>query len=206
MNIPKIESYSLKFPEFNIISRVKWKHDNNRSILLVHDMQTYFLNFFHSDLRQELIRNCQKLIAYSRKNNIPIVYTAQRGDMTKKERGLLYDIWGKGMSRKDEHTAIVKELAPQPEDSILAKWRYSAFHATSLGDIFLKEKRDQIILCGVFAHIGIQTSSVDAYSRDIEVFLIQDAIADFSKQIHLQALIYADKCCAKVLPTQEICK
>ncbi|MDE1480460.1 isochorismatase family protein [Xenorhabdus bovienii] len=206
MGIPKIESYTLKSPEFNVISRVKWKHDNNRSILLLHDMQAYFLDFFYSDLRQELISHCKNLITYARKNNIPIVYTAQRGNMTKKERGLLYDIWGQGMSSKDEHTDIVKELAPQSEDRILAKWRYSAFHTTSLDEIFLEEKRDQIIICGVFAHIGIQTSAVDAYSRDIEVFLVQDAIADFSKQDHLQALIYAAECCATVLPTQKVCK
>ncbi|WP_338885684.1 isochorismatase family protein [Xenorhabdus sp. TH1] len=206
MSIPKIESYSLKSPEFNVISRVNWKHDNSRSILLVHDMQAYFLDFFSSDLKQELINHCQNLIAHARKNNIPIVYTAQRGDMTQKERGLLYDIWGKGMSSKDEHTAIAKELAPRSEDRVLAKWRYSAFHATPLDEIFLEEKRDQIIICGVFAHIGIQTNAVDAYSRDIEVFLVQDAIADFSKQAHLQALIYAAECCAKVLPTQEVCK
>ncbi|OTA18554.1 2,3-dihydro-2,3-dihydroxybenzoate synthetase [Xenorhabdus vietnamensis] len=206
MSIPKIESYTLQSPEFNVVNSVKWKHDNNRSILLIHDMQTYFLDFFSLDLKQELVKNCQKLVSYARKNNLPIVYTAQCGDMSEKERGLLYDIWGKGMNSKTEHTDIVKEIAPREEDTVLTKWRYSAFHATPLDEIFIEKKRDQIIICGVFAHIGIQTSAVDAYSRDIEVFLVQDAIADFSKQAHLQTLIYATECCASVLPTEEVCK
>ncbi|MCX4028188.1 isochorismatase family protein [Endozoicomonas sp. SM1973] len=206
MSIPQIENYELRSPELSAENIVKWEKENNRSILLVHDMQKYFLSLFPSSLRRELVENCQKLVSYARKHHIPVVYTAQRGNMTEKERGLLIDIWGKGMSRDPAHTAITEEIVPQDEEAVLAKWRYSAFHSTPLDKIFLEHKRDQIIICGVYAHIGVLASAVDAYSRDIEVFLVQDAIADFSKQAHLQALNYAAECCAKVIPTQEVCK
>lgn len=188
MSIPQIEDYSLQAPDLSATNIVKWEQEDGRSILLVHDMQKYFLDLFPSALRKTLINNCQKLVSHARKYDIPVVYTAQCGDMTKKERGLLFDIWGKGMSSRTEHTAITGEIAPMAGDEVLTKWRYSAFHATSLDETFRKKNRDQIIICGVFAHVGVLASAVDAYSRDIEVFLVQDGIADFSKQTHLRAL------------------
>ncbi|MBU2849946.1 isochorismatase family protein [Acidithiobacillus ferrivorans] len=206
MSIPQIEDYLLQAPDLSATNIVNWEQEDGRSILLVHDMQKYFLNLFPPALRKKLIDNCQKLVSHARKYDIPVVYTAQCGDMTKKERGLLFDIWGKGMSSRTEHTAITGEIAPMAGDEVLPKWRYSAFHATSLDEIFRKKNRDQIIICGVFAHVGVLASAVDAYSRDIEVFLVQDGIADFSKQTHLQALNYAAECCAKVLPSREVCK
>ncbi|GAA5444269.1 phenazine biosynthesis protein PhzD [Microbulbifer sp. NBRC 101763] len=206
MSIPRIENYTLQASDLSADNIVNWSKVNSRSILLVHDMQQYFLKMFPNPLRRALIENCQTLVLYARKHNIPVVYTAQCGDMSEKQRGLLFDIWGKGMSNSPEHTAITEEIAPREEDSVLAKWRYSAFHATSLDDIFHNTHRDQIIICGVFAHIGVLASAVDAYSRDIEVFLVQDSIADFSKQDHLQTLNYAAECCAKVLPTEEVCQ
>lgn len=206
MSIPQIEDYSLQAPDLSATNIVKWEQEDGRSILLVHDMQKYFLDLFPSALRKTLINNCQKLVSHARKYDIPVVYTAQCGDMTKKERGLLFDIWGKGMSSRTEHTAITGEIAPMAGDEVLTKWRYSAFHATSLDETFRKKNRDQIIICGVFAHVGVLASAVDAYSRDIEVFLVQDGIADFSKQTHLRALTYAAECCAKVLPSREVCK
>jgi len=206
MSIPQIENYTLRAPELRAVNVVAWQKDDDRSVLLVHDMQKYFLDLFPSPLREELIENCRQLLAHARERGIPVVYTAQRGDMSSAERGLLFDIWGKGMSSRADHASIVDDLAPRAGDTVLAKWRYSAFHATPLHETFKSQDRDQIIICGVYAHIGVIASAIDAYSSDIQVFLVQDAIADFSKHAHMQALAYAAECCAKVLSTREVCQ
>ena len=206
MVIPRIEDYELHAPELSAANIVTWTQDDRRSLLLVHDMQQYFLDRLPQAVRGSLLENCRRLVAHARAHDVPIFYTAQRGDMSPKARGLLYDIGGKGMSSATTHTAIPEVIAPRPQDAVLAKWRYSAFYATSLGEAFREHARDQIIICGVYAHIGVLASAIDAYSRDIQVFLVQDAIADFSKQKHAQALSYAAECCAKVLPVSEVCK
>lgn len=206
MGIPRIEDYELHAPELSAANTVTWAQDDSRSILLVHDMQEYFLDLLPQALRRSLVESCRRLVAYARAHDVPIFYTAQRGDMSPKERGLLYDIWGKGMTSATAHTAIAAPIAPRSQDIVLTKWRYSAFHATALDEAFRKHGRDQIIICGVYGHIGVLASAIDAYSRDIQVFLVQDAIADFSKQAHVQTLNYAAECCAKVLPVSEVCK
>ena len=64
--------------------------------------------------------------------------------------------------------------------------------------------RDQLILCGIYAHIGVLMTAVDAYTHDIQPFLVSDAVADFSAERHRMALDYAARCCAVVLSTREL--
>ncbi|RLM27273.1 phenazine antibiotic biosynthesis protein [Brenneria alni] len=204
MTIPAIEEYDLGSPELSVKNKVTWSIEPTRSLLLVHDMQDFFLNLLPQNLRNTLIKNCQNLIGWAREKSIPIVYTGQKGNMSSKERGLLYDFWGAGMSADPKHTKIAATLSPQPGDAVLKKWRYSAFFSSELADIFNTQRRDQMIICGVYAQIGILTTALDAYSRDIEVFLVQDGIADFSHAAHQHMLMYAASCCASVLPVEEV--
>lgn len=204
--IPPIEDYDLHAPELRAANVVTWTHDPARSALLVHDMQAYFLALLPPALRRGLVENCRTLVDHARAKQVPIFYTAQRGDMSPQERGLLRDFWGDGMRSAPEHTAIAEALAPRPRDTVLTKWRYSAFFATALEEALRGDGRDQLILCGVYAHIGVLATALDAYARDIQVFLVQDAVADFSRQAHAQALRHAAACCARVLPAREVCE
>jgi isochorismate hydrolase len=64
--------------------------------------------------------------------------------------------------------------------------------------------RDQLIVCGVYAHVGVLMSAVEAYTHDIETFLVADAVADFSATDHRMALEYAARTCAVVTTTKEV--
>lgn len=205
MSIPSIQEYALNDPAFQVNNRVTWQPDNQRALLLIHDMQQYFLDLLPPQLRTQVVHNCQRLLKYARAHSIPVVYTAQCGDMSKRERGLLADIWGPGMRRIESHTSITPALSPTAKEYVLDKWRYSAFFSTPLDDIFRHSGRDQIVVCGIYAHIGVMSTAVDAFSRDIEVFLVKDAIADFSQAAHAQALTLAAESCAKVLAVDEVC-
>ncbi|CAM3814836.1 isochorismatase family protein [Serratia silvae] len=204
MAIPNIEEYDLSSLETTISNKVDWRISPSRGLLLVHDMQNFFLNPLPGLLRNTLLENCAQLINWARENSIPVVYTGQKGSMNAKERGLLYDFWGAGMQADPIQTAITPLLAPQLGEPVLKKWRYSAFFSSELADIFTAQMRDQIIICGVYAQIGILTTALDAYSRDIEVFLVQDAIADFSQDAHQRMLAYAASCCASILSVEEV--
>ena len=204
MGIPRIAEYDIERSGVNVNNIVHWEWEPSRSLLLVHDMQQFFLAPFPEKMKQALVNNCAALIDMARAHDIPIVYTGQKGSMTAKERGLLQDFWGKGMAAELEHTKIVHELSPHSRDYVLNKWRYSAFFSTSLDEILKDNARDQIIICGVYAHIGILTTALDAYSRDIKVFVVNDATADFNEKSHTDMLSYAAKCCAKIVSTRGI--
>lgn len=59
-------------------------------------------------------------------------------------------------------------------------------------------RRDQLVLCGVYAHVGVLATAIEAFTNDIQVFLVADATADFSAEYHRSALKYAAERCARV--------
>ena len=88
-----------------------------------------------------------------------------------------------------------------PGDWQFTKWRYSAFFRSELRDQMREAGRDQLIICGVYAHVGVLATAVEALSHDIQAFLVADAIADFSAGYHRMALEYAAGRCAVVVTT-----
>lgn len=202
--IPDITAYRLPargdLPE----RLVPWTVDPSRAVLLVHDMQRYFLRPFAKNLAEQLTVNASAVLAHCRAAGMPVAYTAQPGSMSTQDRGLLRDFWGPGMRVDPADREIVDVLAPAPGDWRLTKWRYSAFHRTDLLERMRSSGRDQLILCGIYAHIGVLMTAVDAYTHDIQPFLVSDAVADFSAERHRMALDYAARCCAVVLSTREL--
>ncbi|MGW0831781.1 isochorismatase family protein [Streptomyces prunicolor] len=186
-------------------ARVTWSPDPERAVLLVHDMQEYFLRPYTPDRSPatELLHNCRLLRARCADLGVPVAYTAQPGDMSDEQRGLLKDFWGAGMSSRAEDRRIVEPLAPRPSDQVFTKWRYSALIRSGLLDLLHETGRDQLIICGVYAHVGILMTAVDAFSHDIQPFLVADAVADFSLDRHRLALNYAAQNCAALTTTRD---
>jgi isochorismate hydrolase len=203
--MPTIEAYPLptagNLPAANT---ARWIVEPGRAALLVHDMQHYFLRAIPEPLRGQLIANAARLRRACATAGMPVAYTAQPGDMTERERGLLKDFWGPGMTATAQDRQIVEPLAPGPEDWSLTKWRYSAFHKSDLLDRLRANGRDQLVICGVYAHVGVLASAVEAFTNDIETFLVADAVADFSEAYHQSALKYAAERCAVVALTDDV--
>lgn len=203
--IPPIEPYALPTRESLPANTADWAPDADRAALLVHDMQRFFLAPLPADtLRRALTGNVARLRADCAAREVPVAYTAQPGGMTPEERGLLADFWGPGMSPEPEHREIADGLAPAPGDQIFTKWRYSAFHRSGLLEWLRATGRDQLIICGVYAHVGVLMTAVDAFSHGIQPFLVADATADFSEGHHRSALEYAAGRCAMVLTGSDV--
>lgn len=181
-----------------------WTPDPARAVLLVHDMQRYFLAPFPESVRTWLVQNAATVRDRCAALGVPVAYTAQPGSMTAEQRGLLADFWGPGMRAAPADREVVDELAPVDGDWRLTKWRYSAFFNSPLLERMRAEGRDQLILCGVYAHVGVLMTAVEAFTHDIQPFLVADAVADFSEQYHRLALDYAAERCAVVLTAKEV--
>lgn len=202
--IPTIESYSMPTADELTGNAAGWTVDPDRAVLLVHDMQRYFLRPLPAETRAELVRNAAALRERSAELGVPVAYTAQPGGMSAEERGLLKDFWGPGMRVDPADRQVVEPLAPAPQDWVFTKWRYSAFHRTDLMARMRELGRDQLVICGVYAHVGILATALEAFTHDIRTFLAADAVADFSREHHVLALDYAAGRCAVVAPTAEL--
>ncbi|MBW1601482.1 isochorismatase family protein [Streptomyces sp. JJ66] len=202
--IPPIEPYSLPSAEVLPPNTAHWTVDPGRVALLVHDMQHYFLQPFPRAVRDPLVRNAARLRRQAVASGVPVAYTAQPGGMSDEQRGLLKDFWGPGMRVDPADRAVVEPLAPAPRDAVFTKWRYSAFHRSGLLRWLREHGRDQLVICGVYAHVGVLMSVVEAFTHDIQPFLVADAVADFSADDHRLAIEYAARRCAVVTTTDSI--
>ena len=205
MSIPAIQPYPMPTEAELPPGPLTWRPDPRRAVLLVHDMQRYFVDCFPVGRPPltDLLDNVARLRKAAGDLGIPVVYTAQPA-MTRTERGLVYDLWGAGMGADPDRRAIVPEAGRSPEDVVCAKYRYSAFHASELDETIALYERDQLIVCGVFAHIGCLLTACDAYARDLQTFYVADAVADFSAEHHRMAIDYATRICAVTLTTRRL--
>ncbi|MDX6805094.1 isochorismatase family protein [Terrihabitans rhizophilus] len=202
MGLPKIGAYALPAAHEIPESRVGWKPELNRAALLIHDMQNYFVRAFTPDASPiaPAIANINRLRAMCDALGIPVIYSAQPGYQDPRDRGLQSDIWGPGMGSDPEHAGIFADLAPGPDQIVLTKWRYSAFQRTNLEHVLRVRGRDQLIISGVYAHIGCMLTAADGFMRDFQPFFVADALADFSRERHDMAVSYvADRCGCAIL-------
>lgn len=207
MSIPRIADYPLPTADTFPQARVRWQVDPARAVLLVHDMQRYFLRFYdrQGSLLPAVIGHIRQLRQWADAHHVPVVYTAQPHQQPAGDRALLNDMWGPGLPAADPaEQPIIDELIPRPHDTVLDKWRYSAFQRSDLKARMQGQQRDQLIICGVYAHIGCMMTAVDAFMNDIQPFLVGDAIADFSERQHRLALDYIATTAGQLLTTRQL--
>ncbi|MFY1638089.1 isochorismatase family protein [Solwaraspora sp. WMMB335] len=185
--------------------QVSWQVDWNRAVLLVHDMQQHFVRSFPADDEplRTTVANIARLRHRCRRAGAPVVYSVQPPGQTFDQRGLLADFWGAGI-QDDAGAAVIDALEPGAEDTLMTKWRYSAFHRTRLAQLLRESGRDQLVVCGVYAHIGVQETAADAFMHDVRPFVAGDAVADFSRREHDTALSYLAARCAVVAATDDL--
>ena len=206
MAIPTLTSYALPGAHQLPTNKVQWTLEPRRAALLIHDMQAYFLNFWgeNSPLIDQVVANIARLRAWCKAQDIPVFYTAQPNQQSDADRALLNDMWGPGLNKHPEQQKIIDALAPDAHDQVLTKWRYSAFHRSPLESILQEMGRDQLIITGVYAHIGCLTTATDAFMRNIQPFMVADALADFSRDEHMMALTYTAGRSGKVVMTADL--
>lgn len=206
MSLSAIAPYELPSLGSWPASRASWTLEPRRAALLVHDMQQYFLAPYDADQPplRAAIPNVQELAAACRAADVPVVFSAQPAEQDRAERGLLWDLWGAGLAQRPELSGLGAGLHVLPQDVLLHKRRYSAFFGTKLSSLLHEQGRDQLVICGVYAHIGCLATALEAFMLGVQPFVVADATADFSFEDHRTALRQVARTCGVVSTTQAL--
>jgi bifunctional isochorismate lyase / aryl carrier protein len=186
------------------LNKVGWPLDARDAVLLVHDMQQFWLDFFMD--AQPVLQAVQQLVQAARAAKIPIIYTQGERPKHQAERALGLDMWGPGLAHPDitaQDVAITASIAPHEDDFVIEKVRVSAFYETPLSALLAKLGRKQLWVCGVFAHHGVMVTSIEAFMRNYKVQLIADALGDYSEDDHWMALRYVAQTCGQIQTLQQ---
>lgn len=203
MALPEQIDYAAPVPPMAALpaNRADWSLDRDRAAVLVHDMQEYFLRPYapHCAALKTAREAITTVLDAARAGGVPVFYTAQRGNQDQQKRGLQRELWGPGMAADPSHTEIVADLAPAEDDVVLVKHRYSAFYHSDLAEQLAAAGRDQLVIVGVYAHIGVTATALDAFQQEIHPFVIADGVADFGLPEHTRALEQVASSCGVVL-------
>lgn len=95
--------------------------------------------------------------------------TAVKSPTGKDSRILIRDTW---------NTDILTELAPEKEDTVLYKSRFSGFYKTGLDDVLKRLGIKHLIFTGCTTSICIESTVRDAMFRDYLPVLLEDCTAE----------------------------
>jgi nicotinamidase-related amidase len=130
----------------------------------------------------------QRLCASARARRLPVFYTqglvaadgSSAGLWRYKQR---FHAEGRVQIDGSRGATIIPELAPQPGDHVIRKWRPSAFFRTDF-EVFLGVLAiDTLIVCGTSVSGCVRATVTDAFMRDIRCMVVRDCVADRTRAV-----------------------
>lgn len=79
---------------------------------------------------------------------------------------------------------VIDELAPQPADYIVPKYRWSAFYQTYLDLALRSRQMNTIVLCGGSTDVGIASTAFAARDMDYHIVIASDACTSPERDNH----------------------
>jgi nicotinamidase-related amidase len=173
--------------------------------LLIVDMQNDFVRAgapMEVPQARETIPQHQQLIQCFRKFRLPIVYTRF---LAGAERRLLWEFSPRlapptlachaGHQRfyADVHktldcVAVIDELSPAPEDTVVDKLGYGAFHGTTLDETLRRLGVESLVVTGTVTQICVEETAREAFHYGYKTTVIADAVSSYLPDLHAATL------------------
>lgn len=158
------------------------------------DMQVDF--FSHPRLavnRQTLASNANALARLARANGSPVVWVTQVFSPDLHDASLEVKRGGHPIVIQGTPGAeFLPELDYESADLIVVKKRYSGFFRTTLDETLEGLDCKKIVIAGINTHACIRMTAIDAYQRDLDVFLAIDCIDSHDELHHQISMRYMD--------------
>jgi len=161
---------------------------NNNNALLIIDMQREDSFALHDC--QAVIAHNQALLAAAREHQVPVIYTRHiNGDDLPPGEPLAADGHPASYRAGSDNVHILAQLMPRPNERVIDKPRYSAFHRTDLHAHLSASGIDTLIISGVLTDVCVLTTVFDAFALGYRIQLVADACTSTTAAAHYSALL-----------------
>ncbi|MBS4208314.1 isochorismatase family cysteine hydrolase [Bacillus sp. FJAT-50079] len=192
-----------------------WTFDANKAVLLVIDMQNDFVNEgapMEVPMARELLPNMQRIVQRCREENIPIIYSQHtlwdHTEISALETAYNPKLQTTGLRKGTYGVQIIDALAPQPNETVIEKHRYDAFHNTSLETVINNIRGmntvDTVIIIGTVTNICCESTARSAFMRDYKVLMVSDANGGLDEESQKATLTIIKKVFGRVMNTEEL--
>lgn len=173
--------------------------------LVVVDMQNDFVwpgaPLEVPDARKTIDAN-RRLIDSFRSRGFPVVYTRfishTREDLfwlwTPECRPEIKCCWP-GHQRRYEGVAgprdcaeVIDELAPRPDENIIDKYGYGAFHGTDLDARLRAMQVESVLVTGTVTQICVEETAREAFHFGYRTTIVSDAVSSYAPDLHAATL------------------
>lgn len=178
---------------------MNFEFDKREAATLIVDMQRLFTepeSPFQNDA-SALMEPINRLTAQSRRHGIPVIHSSYMFADNGSDAGLISN-WPQVkdgyFSASSPWTDWDPRLVIEDGDHLMNRNRPGAFFDSALDELLSRLDKKQILLAGLSLNNALSFTAHEAFSRDIPVFLVEDAtaLAPFedaeSFQVHLQAI------------------
>ena len=187
--------------------------DPAKACLLIIDMQEYqirrdwalfkasnmvtpgLLDYFVGEVSDRVEPNIKRLLDVCRQQGLQVAYTMfssfqkDGGDLTRQMKQI--NSRGEQMlgaplfpHKDDPASEIVKSLEPRPEDLVVVKNTSGVFTATNFDALLKNMGIEQLLVCGVVTNMCVEGSARFGAELGYDVFIIGDACAAWSEEVH----------------------
>ena len=165
----------------------------------------HLMEYYFNRLSSTVIPNIRELSGLCRELGVPIIYLrvgSRRLDGADTSwRYKQMNLIGEPGSRERE---ILEELAPHPADLVIEKTTSGAFNSTTLDQILRNMGVNSLVITGVATNGCVETTTRGAGDLGYLTYLVEDATATYTQQLHDESISDMDHNFAIVRSTASV--
>ena len=172
-----------------------------QTAIIVVDMQDGFLRDdaamarlgFNLQPFRDVIEPCERVVRAGRSAGATIVFTRYLYRPDYSDGGIMVELLPglrtEGALRAGEwEVEIAPQLTPEPGDVVVDKSKPSAFHGTTMDAALAERGITRVVVCGITTNCCVESTVRDASHRDLETWLVCDAVNESRRDRHDYAI------------------
>ncbi len=192
-----------------------WQVNPQKSALLIIDMQNDFVLHGYPmevPMARHRIPRMQEVVSECRAAEIPVIYTEHilldSFNVSPLESAYNPALLAAGMREGSFGSRVVDDLRPGPDDIVIHKHRYDAFHNTQLETVLANisgpRQVDTVIIVGTLTEVCCDSTARGAFMRDYKVAFVGDATGALSIEAQSATERNISAFFGRVLSTEEL--